>query len=72
MSGVSSEGKCMERSPGDEPLTLTICHSYMKPLKGGSPSGAEPCNLKGIKRKISVVLLFLKFCFSFTIAHLMA
>ena len=29
-------------SPGDEPLTLTRCQSYMKLLKGGSPSVAEP------------------------------
>ena len=28
------EGECMGSSPGDEPLTLTRCHSYMKPLGG--------------------------------------
>ena len=57
------KGECMGRSPGDEPLTLTRCHSYMKPLKGGSPSVAEPT--------ISVFLPFLKLCFSFIIAHFM-
>ena len=36
------EGECMGCSPGDKPLTLTRCHSYMKPMKGGSPSAAEP------------------------------
>ena len=35
------EGECMGCSPGDEPLTLTRCHSYMKPLKGGSSFVAE-------------------------------
>ena len=35
------EGECMGRSLGNEPLTLR-CHSYMKPLKGGSPPVAEP------------------------------
>ena len=41
MAGVC-EGECMGCIPGDEPLTLTGCHSYMKPLKGGSWSVAEP------------------------------
>ena len=36
------DGECMERCPGDEPLTLTRCHSFMNPLKGGSPFVAEP------------------------------
>ena len=27
---------------GDKPLTLMKCHSYMKPLKGGSWSVADP------------------------------
>ena len=35
-------GKCMGRSPVDESLTLIRCHSYMKPLKSGSPFVAEP------------------------------
>ena len=36
-------GECMGRSPGDELLTLTRCHSFgLKPLKGGSPSVAKP------------------------------
>ena len=30
------EGECMGCSPGDEPLNLMRCHSYMKPLKEGS------------------------------------
>ena len=34
-------GGCMGRNPGDEFLTLTGCHSYMKPL-GGNLSAAEP------------------------------
>ena len=46
MVGVC-EGECMGSSPGDEPLTLqdaTVvgCRSYIKPLKGGSQSIAEP------------------------------
>ena len=41
MAGVC-EGECTGRSPGDEPQTLTRCHSYMKALKVGSPSVAEP------------------------------
>ena len=71
--------ECMGHSLGDEPLTLircTVvdCHSYMKPLKGGSPSVGEPTtyNLKGIKGKISVFLFFLMLCFSFTVAPFMA
>ena len=35
------KGECMMRTPGNEPLTLTRCHSYMKPWKGGNPSVAE-------------------------------
>ena len=35
------EMECMEFSPGDEPLTLTRCHSLMKPLKGGNLSVAK-------------------------------
>ena len=31
--------------PGDELLVLTRCYSYMKPLKGGSPSVAKPTTL---------------------------
>ena len=40
MAGVC-EGECIGRIPGDEPLTLTRCDSYKKPLKGGSRSVAE-------------------------------
>ena len=42
MNAGICEEEYMERSPGDEPLTLTRCHSYMKSLKGGSPFVAEP------------------------------
>ena len=35
-------GVCEGCSLDEEPLTLKRCHSYMKPLKGGSPSVAEP------------------------------
>ena len=35
------EGRCMWCCPGDEPLTLTRCHSFMKGLKGGNPSVAK-------------------------------
>ena len=38
MAGVY-EGECMGHSPGDEPLTLKRCHSYMKPLKVSSHHG---------------------------------
>ena len=45
MAGVWEE-ECMGRSPGDEPLTLTMsvvgCHSYMKSVKGGISSVIEP------------------------------
>ena len=34
------EGECMGRSPGDESLSLMRGHSYMRPLKVGSPSVA--------------------------------
>ena len=40
MEGVF-EVECMGCSPGDEPLTLTRYHSYMKAL-GGNLSVAEP------------------------------
>ena len=56
------EGECMQHSLGDESRTLMRCYSYMKPMKGGSPSVAEP----------TTFLLFLKLCFSFTLAHFMA
>ena len=35
-------GECMGCSPGDDPLIFMRCHSYMKPLQGGSPFVAEP------------------------------
>ena len=41
MAGVC-KGECMGHSPGVEHLTLKRCHSYMKPVKGGSLSVAEP------------------------------
>ena len=34
--------KCMGRSSGDKPLTMTRCHSLMKPWKGENPSVAKP------------------------------
>ena len=40
-NGGGCEGECMGCSLGDEHLTFTRCHSYMKTLKGGSPSVAE-------------------------------
>ena len=40
MAGVC-EGNEWGGSPGDVPLPLTICHNYMKPMKGRSPSVAE-------------------------------
>ena len=42
MNGGVCEGECMGHNPGDEPLTLTRCQRYMKPLKGRSPFVAEP------------------------------
>ena len=36
------EGECVVRSPGDEPLTLTSCHRYMNPVKGGNLSVVKP------------------------------
>ena len=40
------EGKCVGHHLGDEPLTLMRCHSYVKPLKGGSLSVAIPITLE--------------------------
>ena len=56
----------MGRSPRDEPLTLTRCHSCGLPqlyeaLEGGSPSVAESTLIKGMKRKTSFFQLR---CFS--------
>ena len=64
------EGECMGHSSGDEPLTLTRCHSYMKPVKKFFCGRAY--NLKGIKGKFSVFLIFLKLCFTFTVALFLA
>ena len=41
MVGVC-EGECVGYHPGDEPLTLMRCHSYMKPMKDGYLSVAKP------------------------------
>ena len=38
---VQDRSECVGRHPGDEPSTLTRCHSYMKPLKGGTSSAAK-------------------------------
>ena len=74
MAGVC-EGECIGRSPGDEPLTLTRCHSCGLPQLYEAFGWKSVCgrvyNLKGIKGKISFLLLFLKLCFSFTVAHFM-
>ena len=51
MAGIC-ERECMGRGLGVEPLTLTKCHSFMKPWKGGNPSVAKS-QLKSIKGKIS-------------------
>ena len=50
----------MGHSPGDEPRTLTKCHSYMKTLKGGSLFYGQAYYLKGIKGKFPDFLLLLK------------
>ena len=60
MAGVC-EGEWMGRSPGDESLTLTSCHSCGLPklyeeLEGWKSVCDLTYNLKGIKGKI--------FCFS--------
>ena len=59
------------------PLTLTRCHSCRLPqlyeaLEGWRSYCGQAYDLKGIKGKFSVFLLFLKFCFSFTLAHFLA
>ena len=61
--GVICEGECMGRSPEDEPLTLTTCHSCVLPQLY---EALEGWNIKG---KFYVFLLYLKLCFSFTVAH---
>ena len=62
MAGVCEE-ECMAHSPGDEPLTLTRCHSYGLPklyeaCKGWKSVCGRVYNLKGIKGKFPVFLLF--------------
>ena len=47
----------MGHSPGDEPVTLTKCHSFMKPRKGGNHLCSCP-QLLGIKRKMSFFISF--------------
>ena len=59
------EGECMGRSPGDDPLTLTRWHSSGLPqlyeaLEGWKAVCGLAYNLKGIKGKLYVFLLFLK------------
>ena len=41
LNGGGLGGECMGRRSGDEPFTLMRLHSYIKPLKGGSPSVAK-------------------------------
>ena len=62
-------GKCMGRSPGDEPLTLPQLYEAFERWK--SVCG-RAYNLKNIKGKYSVFLIFLKLCFSFAVDHFMA
>ena len=76
MAGIC-KGECMGRSPGNEPLTLTRCHSCGLPqLYEAVEEWKSVCgrayNLKGIKGKFSVFLHFLKLLFSFTVAHFLA
>ena len=71
------EGECLGRSFGDEPLALTRCLSCGVPqlyeaLDGWKFICGRAYNIKGIKGKIYVILLFLKLCFSFTVTHFMA
>ena len=61
MAGIC-EGECMGCSPGDEPLTLMRYHSCGLPheaLEGWKSVCGQAYNLKGIKGKFSVFLLFL-------------
>ena len=67
MAGVC-KGECMGHSPGDEPQTLTRCHSCGLPqlyeaLEGWNSVRGRAYNFKGIKGKFSVFLLF--YCCSF-------
>ena len=53
MEGIC-EGECMGRSPGDEPLTLTRCHSCGLPqlyeaCEGWKSVCGRAYNLQGIK-----------------------
>ena len=57
------EGKCMGRNPGDEPLTLTRCHScgvqqLHEALEGWKSVCGRGYNLKGIKVTICFSSLF--------------
>ena len=76
MAGVC-EGEYMGRSPVDEPLALTRCHSCRFPqlyetCEGWKSVCGLAYNLNGIKGKFSVFLPFLKLYFSFTIALFLA
>ena len=78
MAGLC-EVERIRRSPGDETLALTRCHScglpqlqYMKPLKNVSPFVAEPTNKRAQRGKFPVFLFFIKVCFSFTVSHFIA
>ena len=69
----------MGRRPGDEPLTLTLtsCYSCGLPklyeaFEGCKSVCGRVYNLKGIKMKFYVFILFLKLYFSFTVAHFLA
>ena len=71
------EGECMGRSPGDESLTLirsNICGlpQLYEAFEGWMSVCGRVNNLKDIKGKFSVFLLFLKLWFSFTVALFLA
>ena len=63
--GAVCEGECMGHSLGDKPLTWTRCHGcgfaqLYEALEVRKSVCSRAYNLKGIKGKISVYLLFLK------------
>ena len=47
--------ECLGRSPGDDPLTLTRCHGYMKRLKGGRKCVCGHESIKGKFLSLSVL-----------------
>ena len=59
-------------SLGDGALTLARCRSCGLPQLGGGLFCGQAYSLRGIKGKLSVFFLFLKLCFTFTVAHFFA